>query len=1077
MTLTEISIKRPTLIVVLFSVLGFLGLVGYSNLKYELLPDMSFPVLTVTTVYPGAGPTEVENSVTKEIEDQLVSLEGIRTVISNSSEGFSLIVVEMQQSVDVQEALQEAERLLNQVTGALPEEADEPILSNISLSEIPVLRMGITSDMDPKDFKKFVEDKIVPSISKVEGVGRIGLVGGLEREIEVRLNADRIAAKGLDITQLVQLTGLSNMEYPTGSLETSENKYTVRLAGKFNNIEELRNQTVGFGPSGESVRLGDVATVVDATADPENIARITVMEKGLRNTAVGMLVVKQSDANAVDMSRSVRERLVELEEIHADKNLDFEITQDGSEFTIEAANAVQFDLMLAVIMVALVMLLFLHSLRNSLIVMIAIPASLISTFLMMWLLDFSLNLMTLLAMSLVIGILVDDSIVVLENIYRYLEKGMPRRLAALKGRNEIGFAALSITMIDVVVFLPLAVVTGIIGNILREFSLVMATSTLLSLLVSFTITPALAARIGKVETINKSNPFGWIAHKFEQFQDWLTEQYGHILKWSLDHYKTIIVGAGALFIASLLLPANGFIGGEFITKADQGDFSMVLEGRPGMTIEESDAIAKRAEKIIMDMPYVSTIFTNVGASSDGLLTTSSENVSEVNISLVPATERPISTEIFMEDLREQLMVIPDIKVEMRPIGIFGSADETPIQVVLNGPNDDAVRQAADTLFRVMSKVPGTSDVRLSSQSGNPETKISVDRDKLSTFGLSIAQVGQVLRVALAGDDSSEITLGGEEYDINIKLDESDRNDITDLRYVPFVTPQGNTVYLGQFADIVQTVGPTKLSRFNRNRSITVTSQTSGRPVGDIVAQFRNEIAGYELPVGVELEYLGEEKNQQDSNSSLLIAMLAAIVFMYLVMVALYDSYSYPLIILFSLPLALIGAFLALALTLNTLNIFSIIGMIVLMGLVGKNAILLVDRANQMIREEGLEVKPALLEAASTRLRPILMTTISLIIGIMPIALATGAGSEWKHGLAWVLIGGLTSSMFLTLVVVPAVYIMFDKVGGFFGRFRKKDKDGKDLPPTNGNGSTHLDPKLYASLTDGEKAFLEEEKTV
>jgi HAE1 family hydrophobic/amphiphilic exporter-1 len=332
-------------------------------------------------------------------------------------------------------------------------------------------------------------------------------------------------------------------------------------------------------------------------------------------------------------------------------------------------------------------------------------------------------------------------------------------------------------------------------------------------------------------------------------------------------------------------------------------------------------------------------------------------------------------------------------------------------------------------------------------------------------------------VALAGDDSSEITLGGEEYDINIKLDESDRNDITDLRYVPFVTPQGNTVYLGQFADIVQTVGPTKLSRFNRNRSITVTSQTSGRPVGDIVAQFRNEIAGYELPVGVELEYLGEEKNQQDSNSSLLIAMLAAIVFMYLVMVALYDSYSYPLIILFSLPLALIGAFLALALTLNTLNIFSIIGMIVLMGLVGKNAILLVDRANQMIREEGLEVKPALLEAASTRLRPILMTTISLIIGIMPIALATGAGSEWKHGLAWVLIGGLTSSMFLTLVVVPAVYIMFDKVGGFFGRFRKKDKDGKDLPPTNGNGSTHLDPKLYASLTDGEKAFLEEEKTV
>lgn len=1046
MTLTELSIKRPSLIVVLFSVLGFLGIVGYSNLRYELLPDMSFPVLTISTVYPGAGPTEVENSITKKVEDQLSSLEGIRTVISTSSEGFSLIVIEMQQSVDVTEALQSAQRKMNQLSGILPDDAKEPVLSNISLSEIPVLRIGLTSDMDERDFRKFVKDKIVPSISKVDGVGQIGLVGGLEREIEVRLDADRIAAKGLSITQVSQLTGFSNMEFPTGSLETEQNRYTVRLAGKYESIDQLRDQTVGYGPSGETVRLRDIADVVDATADPDNIVRITVLDEGIRNTALGMLVVKQSDANAVDMSAAVRDRIVELEEIHEDKNLQFTITQDGSEFTIAAADAVQFDLMLAIVMVALVMLLFLHSIRNSFIVMIAIPASLISTFLMMWLFNFSLNLMTLLAMSLVIGILVDDSIVVLENIYRYLEKGMPRKLAALKGRNEIGFAALSITMIDVVVFLPLAVVTGIIGNILREFSLVMAVSTLFSLLVSFTITPALAARIGKVETINPRSPFGWIAMKFEKFQDWLTEQYGHILKWSLNHYIVIIGSAAVLFFASLALPAGGFIGAEFITKADQGEFSVVIEGRPGMSIEESDKIAQRAEKILMDMPYVSTIFTNVGASSEGLLTMSNQNVSEINVSLVPAEERPIGSEEFMEDLRDRLMEIPDIKVEMRPIGIFGSAAETPIQVVLNGPDEEKVREAADKIYSTMLHIPGTSDVRLSSKSGNPETKINLNRERLSALGLSVAEVGQVLRIALAGDDSSEITLGGEEYDINIKLAESDRDNIADLRDIPFFTPRGETVYLSQFADIEQTVGPTRLERFNRNRSIKVTSQTSGRPVGDIVASFREEIADYELPAGVELEYLGEEKNQQDSNADLGIAMLAAIVFMYLVMVALYDSYAYPLIILFSLPLALIGAFLGLALTMNTLNIFSIIGMIVLMGLVGKNAILLVDRANQMVREEGMGVKAAMMEAAATRLRPILMTTVSLIIGIMPIALSTGAGSEWKHGLAWVLIGGLTSSMFLTLVVVPAVYVLFERIRGFFSRGGKKKDVDQPISP-------------------------------
>ena len=484
MTITELSIKRPTLIVVIFAALGVLGLYSLTQLNYELLPKITPPVITIATVYPGASPYEVETSVTKPIEDAISTLDEIDNVNSTSSEGISFVMIQFLQSADVDVALQNAQRKVNEILSTLPTDVKTPTLSKFALDEIPVIRMGVTSSLPATQFYQFIKDRIQPRLAKIPGVGQITLVGGEEREIRVNLNADKIKSYGLSILQVTQAIKASNMDYPTGKIENSKEQYVVRIAGKFSSVNALQNLVISRSKEIASIKLSDIAEIVDGQKDVTTINRINGMP------SVGILVrKKKTDANTDDVSRLVRKELKTMENDFTAENVKFNIAQDGSEFTIDAANGVKIDLALAVVLVAFVMLLFLHSYRNSFIVLLAIPASLISTFVVIYAFGYTLNLMTLLGLSLVVGILVDDSIVVLENIHHHLEKGENKVNAAIKGRNEIGFAALAITMVDVVVFVPLALTGGLVGNIIREFAVVVVISTLLSLFVSFTVTP------------------------------------------------------------------------------------------------------------------------------------------------------------------------------------------------------------------------------------------------------------------------------------------------------------------------------------------------------------------------------------------------------------------------------------------------------------------------------------------------------------------------------------------------------------------------------------------------------------
>jgi len=1023
MTITELSIKRPTLVVVLFTVLGILGVFGYSQLKYELLPKISPPVVVITTVYPGASPQEVENGITKYIEDAVSSLDKVTAVRSTSAEGISVVTIELTQSAKVDIALQDAQRKVNAAQQLLPKDARTPVLSKIALDEIPVLRVGATSTMSNREFYQFLKDKIQPALSKVEGVGNITLLGGEEREIKVNVDIEKVRGYGLGLNQIAGMIKASNLDFPTGKIKDSDGQFIVRLAGKFSTIEQIEKIIIGRSKSGGDIKLKDIAEIEDGRKEFASISRLNGI------TTIAVLIQKQSDANSVDVSKKVREQMSALEQQYADTKLSFTIAQDGSLFTIEAANAVKFDLIIAIILVAAVMFIFLHSLRNSLIVMIAIPASLLTTIFAMYMLNYSFNLMTLLAMSLVIGILVDDSIVVLENIYRHLEMGKDKRTASIEGRNEIGFAALSITLVDVVVFVPLSVVGGLVGNIMREFAVVVFTSTLMSLLVSFTITPALASRLAKLEHLSSDSLMGRLALIFERFFDKLTLQYEHILEWALRKRlsrMTVIFGSLLAIIGGMALVPLGYIGAEFISQSDRGEFAVTVEMPPQYSVEETNYTALYIEELLRSFPETDRIFTSVGVSNEGLIGQNSNNAVEFNVTLKSAKERQRTTDEIGMLMKEKISTIPGAKVRVNPIGIFGTANQTPIQIVVNGTSFEEVYASASKLANIARSIKGAQDVRLSVDDGKPESRIEIDRDKLATFGLTIGEIGNSLQIALTGDNTAKYRDGSTEYDMRILLDEYDRSQTEKLLRLPFVNGRGQQVELQQFASIVPASGPTKLQRENRNTAITVFSQALGRPSGNIVADIQKGMEKEQLPPGVSISYLGDQKNMKESFISLGLALGAAILFVYLIMVALYDSYIYPFVVLFSIPVAFVGALLAMALTMKALGIFPILGIIMMIGLVAKNAILLVDRANQN-RLDGLSIMDALLDSGRTRLRPILMTTVAMVLGMLPIAVSKSSGAEWKTGLAWAIIGGLTSSLLLTLVLVPVIYHMVESI--------------------------------------------------
>lgn len=1027
-------INRPSIIIVVFAILSLGGLVSYRLLRYELMPEFSVPVLTITTVYPGAAPTEVESQVSKRIEDAVSSVENIDDVNAKSLESASVIIVQFKAGTDIDKALDETQRQVNQIVSDLPDDALAPTITKLSPSDAPIMQLLATSSQPTSVFYQQVEDTYLPQLQQIPGVADVTLVGGDKREIRVNVDDDKLNYYGLSLLQVTQAINTANLDFPTGKVQSQQESITLRLSGKFKSLDDIRDLVVATPQNGTPIRVKDVATITDGLADTESISRYN------GKNGIGLFIRKQSDGNGVEISEQVQARLAQIEKENAKDKVNFAITYDSSIFTLNAVEAVTHDLILAIVLVAAVMLLFLHSFRNALIVMVSVPASLISAFLFMYVMGYSLNLMTLLALSLVIGILVDDSIVVLENIQRHLEMGKDRWQATVDGVKEIGFAAVAITLVIVLVFVPITLTDSIISGLLRQFSLTVAFATMISLLASFMLTPWMTSRIARLEHLNPKNPFQAFLLWFERGLTGLTRWYHRQLDWVLSHKLAFTGMLALLFVATGWIMSLGIVGSEFVAQGDQGKFLLTMKMDKSTSLQQSNLNSLQIENYLRKKPEVTSIAANVGGASTGLASTGQGETSrtELTVQLADAEKRPdqLPTEQYMVGTVKDLQTrFPGVEFSTAIIGTVQTGS-SPIEVILSGNNLEQLVSSANQVAGLIKKTPGANDVNVSIEAGNPEVQVQIDREKMAQLGLNIQTVGATLQNAFAGNDKSTYTEGGEEYDIQIMLDAFDRRNPDDVRSITFFSPvAGRSVELGEFANVTLGTGPSMLERHDRQTSVTVTANTLGIGSGTLISQIQAEMARHPLPQTVSVTWGGDAKSQSEGFGSMGLAIGAALILVYFVMVLLYDSFVYPLVVMFSVPVAVIGALVALALTSSNISIFAMLGMLMLVGLVIKNAILIVDFANQL-KAQGVPYRQAILQAGEERLRPILMTTIAMVIGMIPIAISHGAGAEWKNSLGWVLIGGLSSSMLLTVFLVPMIYYGVDRAAERWGSKKK-----------------------------------------
>ena len=1038
MDLIKLSIKRPSVLIVMLLLLLLGGFYSYKLLNYELIPKFEVNVVTISTVYAGASPSEIEGAVQTRVESAVSALENIKKIYSYSYESLSVVVVQLTNDANVDNTLNEAQRKINAIRADLPDDAKEPSLSKFSLSDLPIVSIGVTSKLSAQELYDLVDKKIQPELSRVPGVAQVNIIGGRKREIRVSIDAKKLEGYGLSIAQVQQLIAASNMEIPAGKIKTRENSTSIRLLGKLQDVEQLRNLILA-SQNGVEIRLSDVADVQDTEEEATKIARIDQ-----ENTLL-LQVLKQTDANAVSVSELVRKKMEQVEQTYKNEGVKMLLAEDTSEFTLEAANSVMSDLILAIVLVAVVMFFFLHSLRNAIIVMVSIPTSLIATFIGMYFFGFTLNLMSLVALSMVVGILVDDAIVVLENIHRHMEMGKNKVRAAFDGSKEIVLTVMAITLVIVVVFVPISLGNAIVVKVLREFCLTVAIATMLSLLMSFTVVPWLYSRFGKLEHANPNSFLGKLTIGFEGYLKRFTQFFSDLLVWVFaNKWKTIIL-VFFLFVGSCSLIPTGFIGSEFMPNMDRGKFLVQFELNKDASLEQTNFMTQKAENYLRSLkvegtnkPLVESMITTVGQSTSGMgASQATPYKSEIQLTIIDKKERSESTKVIAAKLKRKLsQYLVDAKVKTVPVGLMG-AEQSPIALVVTSDNVEVAQQYAEKTAELLKTVEGATEIKLSSESGNPEINVQIDRDKMAMLELNIATVGGTMRTAFNGNDDSKFRTGDSEYNINIVFEEGSRQSIDDIENMMFINSAGQQIKLSQFANIVYASGPTQLERYDKSPSVTVKAQSVGRPTGTIVSEWKTKIDQLEKPANVHFVFTGDQEMQDEGFGTLFISLFAAILLVYMVMVVLYDSFSRPFVVLFSIPLSFIGALVALALANMSLNIFTLLGIIMLIGLVAKNAIMLVDFANHR-KQEGEDTVTALIQANHARLRPILMTTIAMVAGMIPLAIANGAGAEVNNGLAIVIIGGLISSLFLTLIVVPLVYLIFDNIGRRFGKGTKTD---------------------------------------
>jgi hydrophobic/amphiphilic exporter-1 (mainly G- bacteria), HAE1 family len=1034
--LSDLSIKRPVFATMMMMALVVLGLFSYRRLSIDQFPDIEFPFLVIQTQYTGASPESVEREVTKKIEEAVNPVSGVKEIQSTSTEGFSTIFVQFNLGTKVMDAQADVRAKIDAIRRDLPTDVDPPVITRADPSQQPIFVLSVAGQSGGwalRDLTRLADEVVSRRLENIPGVGNVTVVGGLKREIHVLLLPDRMDALGISPDMVVAALQRENGDVPAGRVERGNSENLVRVAGKIRDPRDFAGLVITTR-GGVAVRLGQVARIEDAQEEERDAAFVD----GTR--AVALEIRKTSGANTVEVTDRVR---AVMDELNASLPGGVRLTtiQDNSTWIRDSVDDVQKTLLEGAALTVFIVFLFLNSWRSTVITGLTLPVSVIAAFLAIFAFGFTLNTMTLMALSLAIGILIDDAIVVRENIVRHVERGEDHMTAARHGTSEIGFAVLATTFSVIAVFVPVAFMRGIVGRFFFPFGVTVACAVLVSLFVSFTLDPMLSS-LWYDPQAEGGAPRGRIGRALERFNasfKRLGQRYRRVIAWALDHRLATLGIAIAAFVGAMSLFGLGLVGGQFMPLSDQEQTALSVETPVGSSVAYTSQKTNELVDWLARQPEVALTYATVGGAQQN----NAVNKGQIYVKLTAKKARRRSQQEFEAEMRRVLPQFQGVTARVVPLGIAGGG-RSPIELRLEGPQLSELQNLSDRTLATLRDVPGLVELHSSLEGRKPELLVDVNRDLAADVGLSVGAVGQALRPVLAGQQAGQWEdETGLAHDIVVRLAPEFRQSQSDVARIPVATSQTSArtrasvmVPLGQVAAISQGSAPNEIKRVNLERVATLEGNYQGRPLTDVVGDMQRRLGGMQLPAGYRFDFGGEQKDFVETVGYILESLALAVIFIYLILASQFGSFLQPLAIMLSLPLSLIGVMLGLMLTRGTFNIMSMIGVIMLMGLVTKNAILLVDFANKA-RDQGSERRQALIDAGELRLRPIMMTTLAMIFGMLPTALALGAGSEFRSPMAVAVIGGLITSTLLTLVVVPVVYTYLDDFGNWVGRWVKR----------------------------------------
>ncbi len=1019
MNLSKFTVDRPVFTVMVILIVMFLGFIGFQELGLDLYPDIEFPVVAVMTEYEGATPEEVENLVTQPLEDASSTVDGIEDISSTSSSGQSIVINQFEFGTDLDFAQLDVREQIDMIRGMLPDGAEDPMIFTFDPQQLPIATYGFTGERSILELTDWAEDNLEPRLERLPGVASVDVTGGLDREIQVDVDQDSLHSYGLTLMDLTETLQAENLKQSGGDIEIGRKEMLTETDGEFDSVDEIRNLHL----NNSGLRLDQVAEITDGESEINQYARVDGVE------GVGLSIQRESRANTVLVSRRIQEEIADMEENLLADDMSLQNIYDESEFIVDAINNLARNAFMGAIMAVIVLYIFLRSVKTTLIVALAMPISIVATFVLMYFGDLTFNIMSLGGLALGVGMLVDNAIVVIENIYRMRRNNVGPRLAATRGSGEVASAITASTLTTASVFLPVVFIEGIASEMFTELSMTVAFSLLASLLVALTLIPMMASRL-----LNGSSS-GHQRHlkKFDRVGGRAKNFYGRFINLALDYRIVVVVVVAVLFVGSLFLFPR--IGAEFMPDMDEGEIRVDVELPQGTVLSETRDVALDIEDYVCGLEEVDVVFSGIGFSGGGeqalMFGTGGESSeASLEVSLVDSELRERETSEVAAEIRSFTEDIPraDISVtEVEGGAGGGGPGGAPVELTIFGSNLELLEEISEELASIVEDVEGAVDVDTSMDEGRPEVAVDVDRDRSADLGVPASLTAQTVNTGVDGDVATMYRVDDDEHDILVRLDEGGRESLNELRSLRVASEAAGLVELQEVASIYQTEGPVSIERENRERTATVTADLHGRDLGSVIEDIEDDMNQVNIPEDYRVEITGEAEDMAEAFEDLGFAMIVAIVLIYMIMAAQFESLLHPFTIMFTVPMAIIGVLAGLFLTGHTISIVSIIGMIMLIGIVVNNAIVLVDYVN-ILRSRGQSRREALVNAGKIRLRPITMTALTTMLALTPLALGIGEGAEAQAPMGVVVIGGLLTATFLTLVFLPVVYSLIDGAG-------------------------------------------------